>query len=444
MNRANEEYILNDSRVKILVVDDREENLFSIETILERDGYDITKANSGKAALKILLKQHDFTLILMDVVMPDLNGFETATLIYERDLLKHIPIIFITANDSDEDNIFKGYKMGGVDYIRKPINPELLRAKVSVFAELYKKTHQLIEQEKILMSINRRLEREIRERKSSENRVLDLNEQLLQNIKQLQISNEELERFAYVASHDLQEPLRKIIFFTDLLSSKHKDQFAEDDWNYANRILKASSRMQALIKNILEFSRSTSLTDSMEEIEMRIILEEVLSDLEVAIAEKQAVINIGELPKVKVMPELFKQLFQNLINNALKFSKDGIAPEINIYSEMMKGCNIESVSSDFYDNDYHNICIKDNGIGFEQKYVNEIFTLFKRLHSKDQFEGSGIGLSICKKIVEKHHGFLTAKSEVGEGATFIISLPTVDFINSIEHKEELSTENEQR
>src|SRR3954466_11879268 len=138
------------SDIKLLVVDDREDNLFSIETILEKDGYTLVKANSGRAALRLLLKEDDFTLILMDVQMPDLNGFETATLIYERDRLKHIPIIFITANDHDE-NIFRGYQMGGVDYIYKPINAELLRAKVGVFVELYTKNHQLMAQEQKLI-----------------------------------------------------------------------------------------------------------------------------------------------------------------------------------------------------------------------------------------------------------------------------------------------------
>jgi CheY-like chemotaxis protein len=129
--------------IKILLVDDRADNLFSIQTVLDQDGYQIHKANSGQEALKILLKEIDFTIILMDVEMPGLNGFETAALIYERERLRQIPIIFITANNYSDDYVFKGYKTGGVDYIYKPINPDLLRAKVSVFVELYRKNHQL-------------------------------------------------------------------------------------------------------------------------------------------------------------------------------------------------------------------------------------------------------------------------------------------------------------
>lgn len=159
------------SDIKLLVVDDRDDNLLSIETILDKDGYLIRKANSGRAALRTLLKEDDFTLILMDVQMPDLNGFDTATLIYERDKLKHIPIIFITANDYGDESVFKGYQMGGVDYIYKPINPDLLRAKVAVFVELYTKNHQLMAQEQKTALANRQLEGEANKEKYAEEKA---------------------------------------------------------------------------------------------------------------------------------------------------------------------------------------------------------------------------------------------------------------------------------
>src|SRR5215471_1477502 len=173
-------YDLNDKpEIKILVVDDREDNLYSIETIFEKDNYTIVKANSGRAALKILLREHDFSLILMDVQMPDLNGFETATIIYERDKLRDIPIIFITAQNYEEEYVFRGYKMGAVDYIYKPVNPDLLRAKVGVFVELYRKNQQLLLHQKKLITANVALQKEIEERKASEEKVRSLNEQLV-------------------------------------------------------------------------------------------------------------------------------------------------------------------------------------------------------------------------------------------------------------------------
>src|SRR5882762_10497696 len=164
---------------KILLVDDREDNLLSIETILAPNGYQFVKANSGRQALKVLLNEFDFAMILMDVKMPNLNGFETAALIYEREKLRHIPIIFITANNYGEENIFRGYKMGAVDYIYKPVDPELLRAKVAVFVDLYRKNHRLLAAEQTLKAINRSLEQEIIERKISEEKVKDLNRQLM-------------------------------------------------------------------------------------------------------------------------------------------------------------------------------------------------------------------------------------------------------------------------
>lgn len=409
--------------IKLLVVDDREDNLISIETILERDNYTIIKANSGRAALKILLKEQDFTLILMDVQMPDLSGFETATMIYERDKLKHIPIIFITANDYGDESIFKGYQMGGVDYIYKPINPDLLRVKVSVFVDLYNKTHQLIAQEQKLIATNKNLEREITERTMSEQKVQLLNAQLMENILQLKATNEELERFAYVASHDLQEPLRKIIIFGDRLAAKFKDQLGVDGSDYIDRMMKASQRLQTLIKNILAFSRSSANTDPFEETSINTLIDGVLSDLQIYIEQKKALFNIGKLPSLKVIPGQFRQLIQNIIINSLKFSKDDVPPVVTITAEKIKGMAIPGISSELYNDPYWKISIADNGIGFDEKYAEQIFMIFKRLHSFDQFEGTGIGLSICKKIVEKHNGFIHATGRLNQGATFDIIIP---------------------
>jgi signal transduction histidine kinase len=391
--------------IKLLLVDDREDNLLAIGAILEQDGYSIHKARSGRAALRTLLKEIDFTLILMDVQMPDLNGFETATLIYERDLLIHIPIIFITANDYTEENIFKGYRMGGVDYLYKPVNPDLLRTKVGVFVELYRKNHQLRQQEQHLTR---------------------LNEQLMENVKQLKSTNEELERFAYAASHDLQEPLRKIMLFSERLGSKSRD-LDEEGQGFIQKILRASSRMQVLIKNILEFSKSAVHSDAFEETDLNLLLESILSDLEVSIEQKRAVFVIEPLPVLRILPGQLRQLFQNLIINALKFSRESHPPEIRIYAEKIPGGTADPAAAGQTPagdgQEFYHIYVKDNGIGFEQKYADQIFSLFSRLHSYDQFEGTGIGLSICKKIAEKHNGTITAYSAPGEGATFVLGLP---------------------
>lgn len=410
------------SEMKILLVDDREDNLFSIETILERDGYTIVKANSGRAALKILLHQYDFTLILMDVQMPDMNGFETASLIYQRDKLKHIPIIFVTAHNYEEEKMFEGYKMGAVDFIYKPINPELMRYKVSVFAEIFRKNTQLLQQEKKLMAVNANLAKEIEERKLSEEKVKQLNLQLIQNNEHLKNTIEELDRFAYVASHDLQEPLRKIMLFSNRVTIQYKDKLDKDLDTQLQKIVKASGRMQQLVNDLLKFSRHTHDMQGFEETNLDLLLQEVLSDIEHEIISKNAKIDTKGLPVVWGVPSQIRQLFQNIISNSLKFCKQGCAPEISIYSEKVKAPELSNNVSHLK-NFYYRIFFKDNGIGFDPKYSKDIFVVFKRLHSYHEFEGTGIGLSICKKIVDRHNGFIEADSIPGEGTTFIVTLP---------------------
>ncbi len=400
---------------KILLVDDREDNLFSMETILAPDGYYFVKANSGRQALKILLTEIDFALILMDVKMPTLNGFETAALIYEREKLRHIPIIFITANNYGEENIFRGYRMGAVDYIYKPVDPELLRAKVAVFVDLYRKNHRLISQEQSLKSINKSLENEINERKMSEERVKALNRQLLGNISLLESANRDLDRFAFMASHDLQEPLRKIRTFSDLLCVKYKTLLDADAVGYITRIQNAAARMQTLIKDILAFSRISNEKDTFIYSDLNIILQESLIELESTIQEKQASIVAGKLPAIDINPGLIQPLFYNLIGNAIKYSKKNVPPAIRVYAEI--------ITSEQSGDDYCRIFIEDNGIGFDQIYAEQVFDMFRRLHVNGEFEGTGIGLTLCKKIVEKHNGFIAVQSKVNEGTTFIITLP---------------------
>jgi signal transduction histidine kinase len=411
------------SDIKILVVDDREDNLFSIEAILEKDRYTIVKANSGRAALKILLQEHDFSLILMDVQMPDLTGFETATIIYERDKLKNIPIIFITAHDYDEDYVFKGYKMGGVDYIYKPINPQLLRVKVSVFVELYRKNHQLMIHERKLLATNRSLQREIEERKASEEKVRSLNEQLVENNAHLKAVNEELDRFAYVASHDLQEPLRKIMVFSDkILMKENHDQETE---KYFKKIISSSERMQSLINDLLSFSRHSTSPSDFKMTHLGVLIRESMTELEIEIENTKAEIHIPEMPVMRVIPSLIRQLFYNLLSNAIKFRKKESRPIVNITAEKVPAAQLNFPGKKDEASFYFLITFSDNGIGFDQKYADDIFVVFKRLHSYHEFEGTGVGLSICKKIVDKHNGMIRAESKLGDGSTFKIALPDI-------------------
>ena len=414
---------------KILLVDDREDNLLVIETIFEPDGYRFVKANSGREALKILLREFDFALILMDVKMPNLNGFETASLIYERDKLKHIPIIFITANNFGDENLYRGYQAGAIDYIYKPIKPEVLRAKVSVLMDLYRKNRQLLAQEQRLVAINKSLEMEIKERKASEEKVKHLNRQLLENIASLEQANKDLDRFAFMASHDLQEPLRKIRMFSDRLALKYNDVMDEDGRTNIQRIHKAAERMQNLITDILTFSKISVDTPSFVDADMNGLIGEVLVDLDEEIKTKNGKVIVEKLPTLSVNPSLIKPLFHNLIGNALKYSKKDTDPIVKITSEVSSQLN--GKMSHGVSPKYCRIYIQDNGIGFDQKYAEEIFGMFKRLHHNSEFQGTGIGLALCKKIVEQHNGYISARSKLNEGSTFIISLPLQHYTESV-------------
>jgi signal transduction histidine kinase len=413
------------ARVKILIVDDKENNLVSMESLLWEEGYNIVKARSGKEALKILLKDFDFTLILMDVEMPELNGFETAAMIYEREKLKHIPIIFITAHSYGDENLYKGYRTGAVDYIYKPIQPDLLRVKVMVFAELYRKNHLLMAQEQKLIAINRNLEIEIKDRIASETKINDLNKQLLQNINTLELTNKELDRFAFMASHDLQEPIRKIRIFSNRIAEKYYEQIGDEGKVYIDKMQLACSRMQNLIGDILAFSKISVTRDSLELSDMNKLLDEVVTEMELPIQEKKAKVSVDKLPSVHVNPVLIKSLFQNLISNSLKYSKEDASPEIKITGGIDKSYKLNDQAET---TSYCRIYVQDNGIGFEQQYAEQIFTMFTRLHINTEYAGTGIGLAMCKKIVEEHDGYISAKSEVNKGTTFTISLP-VDSLN---------------
>lgn len=419
----------NKPDINILVVDDREDNLLSIEAILEKNHYNIFKANSGRAALKILLKRHDFSLILMDVQMPDMNGLETATLIYDRDKLKAIPIIFITAYSNDDEYIFKGYQMGGVDYIYKPVNPDLLRAKVGVFVELYRKNHLLISHEKKLVAANKSLQKEIEERKISEEKIKLLNKQLVENNQHLKTVNEELDRFAYVASHDLQEPLRKIMVFSDKIISGNND--AEDVEKNLMKISSSAQRMQLLINNLLQFSRHSLQAADFVSVDLNELVREALIELEVEIEKNEAQINVDPLPVLCAVPGLMRQVFYNLISNAIKFKRNNKGSVVHISSKKIESSGA-NLSEKYKPNvSYYEISVSDNGIGFDEKYADDIFLAFKRLHSFHEFEGTGVGLSICKKIIDKHDGFISANGRVNEGATFTLTLPEKIYKNAL-------------
>ncbi|WP_296702701.1 CHASE3 domain-containing protein [Algoriphagus sp.] len=262
--------------------------------------------------------------------------------------------------------------------------------------------------------------------KLASKRIKNYQEKLRDQLYLLDDSNKELEQFAYVASHDLQEPLRKITAFSDLLKEQYAEILEGEGELYLSRMTVAANRMRRLITDLLEYSRAGRTNSEEEkEIDLNAVSESVLDDLEIAILEKKAKVEINKLPVVLGKETEFRQVFQNLISNALKFSKPGVEPEIKISCEQANDNEIKKFSQLDPEIDYYKIEIQDNGIGFDSNYSDKIFAIFQRLHGKEAFEGTGIGLSISKKIIEKYDGAIYATSKPGDGSKFIILLPVL-------------------
>lgn len=395
--------VAKEQRVKILLVDDQPENLVALEAVLEHLGQELVKAHSGREALRQLL-DNDFAVILLDVKMPDMDGFECAAMIRERERSSDTPIIFLTALKSDEF-LSRGYNMGAVDYLSKPIVPEVLRSKIAVFVELGRKN-------KLLKQQNLELQHLIEERLRAEDDIRRLNADLERRVhertQELSRSNEELRQFAYVASHDLQEPLRTVGSYAQLLAKRYRGQLDSDADEFVRYMVDGVTRMHVLLNDMLAYSRVTdSEAKTLRGVDSGDILKSALMNLEAAIKESDAVITSTDLPMVIGDDVQLTQVFQNLIANSIKYRRTA-RPEIHVSAEEMDG-------------NWH-FSVHDNGIGIEQKYWERIFGIFKRLHGRE-LPGTGMGLAICKKIVERHGGRIWVESKPGEGSNFQFTLP---------------------
>ncbi|MBP1222455.1 sensor histidine kinase [Flavobacterium sp. 1355] len=406
---------MGDNAIKILLVDDKKENLLSLQVVLADRGYQFVEATSGKDALRILLKNQDFAIILMDVQMPLMDGFETAELIRQSDKLKHVPIIFLTANMNTTEYIFKGYQSGAVDYMIKPLSPEILQAKVMVFTELFRKNQELQKKEEETNALN-----EIILKANKELAVQ--NAAIEKHAEELRKKNMELDAFTYISSHDLQEPLRKIQTFTNLILSNEYPNLSENGKLKFDRILYATNRMRELINSLLTFSRATLLDRKFESVDLNSIIDDVKEALRENLLEKNAVIITDFHDKAKIIPFQFVQLMENLIHNAIKFSQPDLPLKVTIKSRLVSGADIqiEKLSKEV---NYCHISFGDNGIGFEPQHNEKIFGVFQKLHGRDLYEGTGIGLAIVKKIVDNHNGYVDAMGEPMKGVTFNIYVP---------------------
>lgn len=356
----------------VLLVDDRPDNLVALEAVLDPLGHNLVRAGSGEEALKHLLSE-EFSVILLDVQMPGMDGFETARQIKQRERTRDVPIIFLTAISREPDHALLGYSTGAVDYIAKPFDPDALRAKVSVFVELHTK-----------------------------------NELLKKQAEELERSNEELQQFAYIASHDLREPLRVICGYLELLREDLGEAAGPELDTYIRGAMSSASRMQSLIDDLLTYSRVGAAKPDPVPLDLNAIVDDTLENLGQTIQEQAAEIKVGELPTVLGDASQISQLFQNLLANAIKF-RGSESPRISVSSAREGSRCILTVA--------------DNGIGFDPKDSGRVFEIFQRVHPSSDISGTGIGLAICKKIVDQHGGRIWVESEPGKGTTFYFSLP---------------------
>jgi len=254
------------------------------------------------------------------------------------------------------------------------------------------------------------------------------NEKLRHFAAQMERSNQELQEFASVASHDLQEPLRKILAFGDRLKLKCGDSLGEQGRDYLARIQDAATRMRTLISDILTLSRVTSVNRPFVEVDLLQVAKGVVSDLELLIEQTGASVEVGFLPAIEADPAQMRQILQNLLSNALKFHAAGHKPIVSISAKILDVNDYQLLGA-LPGSEVCQIMVTDNGIGFSAEYAEKIFALFQRLHSRDQYEGTGIGLAVCRKITDRHGGSIMAKSSDGDGATFIVTLPVKQIIN---------------
>jgi light-regulated signal transduction histidine kinase (bacteriophytochrome) len=237
----------------------------------------------------------------------------------------------------------------------------------------------------------------------------------------LEHSNKELEQFAYIASHDLQEPLRKVTAFGDRLKARYGEALDERGLDYLTRMQSAATRMQRLIDALLTYSRVTTKAQPFEPVNLSQIANEIISDLEIRIEQVAGQVKIGNLPTIDADPTQMRQLMQNLLSNALKFHKPDQPPIVELQAQLLNGHT--RPTSDPAAATFCRLTVQDNGIGFDEKHADRIFQVFQRLHGRGEYEGSGVGLAICRRIVERHNGTITATSGDGQGATFTITLP---------------------
>ena len=371
---------------KIMIVDDEPSNVLLLEQMLIHEGYESLHSTIDSTEFLKLFTEIEPDIILLDLNMPRVDGFEIMEQLKTVDPQSLVPILVLTAL-RDEETKLRALRSGAKDFLSKPFDLTEASLRIKNLLEM----------------------RLLHQRVQMHNQILE--DQVQVRTAELKRSAEELTDFAYIASHDLQEPLRKIIAFGDRLVGKFGSVLNDTGKDYIDRMQKSAIRMKGLIDSLLHFSRVTTHSSPFQEIDLNEVISEVLSDLEVQIERTKGKVEVDILPKVEGEKFQMRQLFQNLISNALKYHSDEIVPMIKI-----KYAGFEDNLEEIY--------IEDNGKGFDEKHLDRIFRPFERLHGHSEYGGTGMGLAICHKIVSHHKGQITAKSQPNKGSTFIVKLPS--------------------
>lgn len=379
-------------KLNILLVDDNPGKLLAHEAVLSELGENVFTATSGREALQLMLRQ-EFAVILLDVNMPELDGFETARLIRERPRFEATPIIFITAYNTTDIDRLHGYKLGAVDYLFLPVVPDVLKAKVRVLVELARQNQVIRKQAEHLAFHNHEQARQLQ-------LIQDLNNSLME-------TNKELESFSYSVSHDLRAPLRALKGFSEYLLETSLESLDETGRDCVRRIHRAAICLDSLTHDLLEYTHIARQKVEMEAVDPGAVVQEVLS-MDPGLQSGELDIVTAPMERVMGHKALLLHCLNNLINNAVKFVAPGVRPRVRIYSAQTGNCV--------------RICVEDNGIGVEPAYQKRIFGLFERVGNVKNYEGTGVGLAIVARAVERMGGHCGVTSAKGEGSCFWIEL----------------------
>ena len=370
---------MSEQKPKVLIVDDVEANLLSLEAVLDDLDCELIRATSGNQALKELLK-NEFAVLLLDVQMPGIDGFEVARYVHSNPSTRETPIIFLTAVHDTEESVLRGYDTGAVDFLRKPIDTQVLRAKVRVFLALYESRQKLV--------------REV----AAHQRTLAA----------LERANAALRHFTDAASHDLKAPVRSVRGFLQALQEDVGPTLDAQARDYLDRSIRSAERMDTLLDSLLRYARLQRSGATMS-VSCDGLVEQIRTELREELARTSATLEATSLPEVQGDPDRIYQLLHNLVTNALKFRRPDVEPRIRISSEQRGN---EWV-----------FCVEDNGIGIDSAHLSRVFQPFFRSGTEGKYRGSGLGLAICQQVVEQHHGRIWVESELGRGSRFYFALP---------------------